>query len=156
MRKLGDDAFLQVVRNAPLVSIDLVVLNPDGEVLLGLRNNEPAKGYWFVPGGSIRKGERLADAFARIARDELGIDIGIGDADFMGVFEHLYDTNFAGAPGFGTHYVVLAYRVRLPAGAAPRPDAQHGRIAWWPWRRAIADPGVHPNTKAYAEPAAAG
>lgn len=150
---LDGAAFLQVVRHAPLVSIDLVVENAAGEVLLGLRNNEPAKGYWFVPGGSIRKGERLADAFAQVARDELGLSLKIGDARFLGVFEHLYDTNFAEVPGVGTHYVVLAYRVTLPDGAAPRPDAQHGAMRWWPWDRIVADPAVHPYTRAYAGPA---
>jgi colanic acid biosynthesis protein WcaH len=153
---LDDAAFLEVVRNAPLVSIDLIVENPAGEVLLGLRNNEPARGSWFVPGGSVRKGERLADAFARVARGELGLSLRIGDARLLGVFEHLYDTNFAGAPGVGTHYVVLAYRVALPDGDAPRADAQHGAFRWWPWDRVREDPAVHPNTRPYAGPAREG
>jgi colanic acid biosynthesis protein WcaH len=153
---LDDAAFLQVVRNAPLVSIDLIVENPAAEVLLGLRNNEPARGFWFVPGGSVRKGERLADAFARVARGELGLGLAIGDARLLGVFEHLYDTNFAGAAGVGTHYVVLAYRVALPEGDAPRADAQHGALRWWRWDRVLADPAVHPNTRAYAGPAREG
>jgi len=49
-----------------LVSIDLIIRNARDEVLLGLRSNEPAKGFYFVPGGMIRKGERLGEAFASI------------------------------------------------------------------------------------------
>jgi colanic acid biosynthesis protein WcaH len=61
-----------VIRLAPLVAIDLIIRNRRGEVLLELRNNEPAKGCYFVPGGMIVKNERLADAFARIAKNETG------------------------------------------------------------------------------------
>ena len=67
---LNRSDFHSVVRLAPLVSIDLIIRNARGEVLLGLRNNEPAKGLFFVPGGIIRKQERLHEAFARILKRE--------------------------------------------------------------------------------------
>ena len=35
---------------------------------MGWRENEPAKGTWFVPGGHHRKDEKIADAFDRIIR----------------------------------------------------------------------------------------
>jgi hypothetical protein len=41
-----------IVENVPLVSVDLVVEH-DGGVLLGKRENEPAQGEWFVPGGTV-------------------------------------------------------------------------------------------------------
>jgi len=148
-RPVARDDFLQVVRHAPLVAVDLIVENARGEVLLGLRENEPAKGTWFVPGGAVRKDERLADAIARVALTELGVEVDPATATFAGVFEHLYPTNFAGAEGFGTHYVVLAYRLRFPEGADIRPDTQHGALRWWPVAAAAADPAVHPNTRAY-------
>jgi len=72
-RFLNKDEFAQVVRNTPLVSIDLIIRDPDEHVLVGLRTNEPAKGKWFVPGGVVRKYERLADAFARIFKAELDL-----------------------------------------------------------------------------------
>jgi ADP-ribose pyrophosphatase YjhB (NUDIX family) len=67
-RFLKKDEFAQVVRNTPLVAIDSIIRDPDRCVLVGLRTNEPAKGKWFVPGGVVRKNERLADAFARIVQ----------------------------------------------------------------------------------------
>ena len=56
---LPHDQLRDVVRLAPLVAIDLVIRNARGDILLGLRNNEPAKGCYFVPGGMILKNERL-------------------------------------------------------------------------------------------------
>lgn len=62
---LAQHEFLEIVRLTPLVSIDLIVLDQAGDVLLGRRVNRPAQGMWFVPGGRIRKDETLADAFKR-------------------------------------------------------------------------------------------
>ncbi len=49
--EITDDQLLEVIKNAPLVSIDIIVKNKDGKILLGFRNNEPAKNTWFIPGG---------------------------------------------------------------------------------------------------------
>ena len=59
----------------PLISIDLLVQNEHGEYLLGLRNNRPAQGYWFVPGGRVLKNETLDGAFKRLTFEELGIEL---------------------------------------------------------------------------------
>jgi colanic acid biosynthesis protein WcaH len=83
-RYLDQDEFALVVRNTPLVSIDVIIRVPAQRVLGGLRTNEPAKGKWFVPGGVVRKYERLADAFARIVKGELRVSASISDAKFKG------------------------------------------------------------------------
>lgn len=147
--RISDEDFAVVVRSAPLVSIDLVLRNAEGRVLVGLRNNEPAKGTYFVPGGVIRKSERLDDAFSRILAAETGLDAARGDASFLGVYEHFYPTNRFGGPGYGTHYVVLAYTLALPEGAAVRGDAQHSRFRWMSEDEILSAPDVHENTKAY-------
>ena len=140
--------WLQVVRSAPLVSIDLILLDPQDRVLLGLRENEPARGCWFVPGGVVRKGESLDAAFSRIAESELGRPLQRKDAALLGVYEHFYDQNFAGAAGFGTHYVVLAHRLAL-AGEQRPADAQHSALRWFGVAELLAEPSVHANVKAY-------
>src|SRR5438067_13547855 len=110
---LNKDEFAQVVRKTPLVAIDVIIRNPDHCVLVGLRTNEPAKGKWFVPGGVVRKYERLAEAFERIVKAEIGLEASIENARFLGIYEHLYDSNFLGEEGFGTHYVGMAYELKL-------------------------------------------
>jgi colanic acid biosynthesis protein WcaH len=88
---LSKDVFLGVVDAAPLVAMDLVVVRGGTEILLGLRNNRPAQGFWFVPGGRIRKNEAMQAALARVAHDELGLQL----ADLpvpprhMGAFEQI-------------------------------------------------------------------
>jgi len=138
-----------VIRLAPLVAIDLIIRNARDEVLLGLRRNEPAKGCYFVPGGMILKDERLADAFARLVKNETGHDASLDDARLLGVFEHFYDRNRSGRVGYGTHYVVLGYEFSWPSAVPPTPDDQHSELRWWPVPDLLASDRVHDNTKAY-------
>ena len=139
--------FLEVVRLAPLVSIDLIVRDAAGRVLLGRRSNRPAQGWWFVPGGSIRKDETLDAAFTHIARAELGLELRREAAQLLGVYEHFYPDN-AGGEDFGTHYVVLAHTLELDAGLAP-PLEQHEDYRWLTPAELLRSAGVHYNTKAY-------
>ncbi len=147
---LDAETFKTVVASTPLISMDLVVINSRGQVLLGQRKNRPAQGYWFVPGGRILKGERFPQAFARLTREELGLELSLTDAEFLGPFEHHYTDNFAGAD-FSTHYVVLGYRLRLDVDLASLPDQQHGRYRWFDLDEARSSNEVHLHTQWYLE-----
>ncbi len=141
--------FLQIIDSAPLVSIDLIIEDQQGRVLLGRRNNRPAKDFWFVPGGRIRKNEKLKEAIKRISCDELGADIIISDAKLLGAYDHFYDDNFAGVAETNTHYVALAYKVKTTDDFSFRPDDQHSKMKWWFKDNLLNDPTVHQNTKNY-------
>jgi colanic acid biosynthesis protein WcaH len=141
--------FHTVVRLAPLVSIDLIIRNPQDEVLLGLRANEPAKGFYFVPGGIVLKHERLREAFARILKRETNCEGRIEDARLLGAFEHFYEANRFADATFGTHYVVLGYEIAIDDASALKSDAQHTDLRWWSERDLLASDLVHENTKTY-------
>jgi colanic acid biosynthesis protein WcaH len=147
-RLLSASNFAEVVRLTPLISIDLILRNSNGHALLGLRKNEPARGFYFVPGGRILKDERIADAFRRILLNETGVRADISQSTFKGVFEHIYDSNFANRSEFGTHYIVLAYEITQPFDDV-RVDSQHSAFEWWDDERIRASRVVHENTRAY-------
>jgi len=142
--------YLQLLAHAPLVSIDLIVRDAQDRVLVGLRRNAPAQGTWFVPGGSIRKGESLDHAFARISHAELGRSFARHDAALLGIYEHRYPDNFMGVPGIGTHYVVLAHTVEIST-PLPLPQDQHSDYRWMTALELREHPQVHAYTRAYAE-----
>ncbi|CAG9174341.1 GDP-mannose mannosyl hydrolase [Cupriavidus respiraculi] len=148
---LPPETFRTVVASTPLVAIDLLVRDGDGRYLVGRRRNPPARGSWFVPGGRIRKDERLAQALQRLCEEELGGGTRVGAAVFRGAYEHFYDINFAGEEGASTHYVVLAYEMALEQATAALPEAQHGAYRWMAPAELLADPEVHANTRAYFE-----
>jgi colanic acid biosynthesis protein WcaH len=146
---LSPEAFDSIVRLTPLVSFDLLVRDPRRRLLLGRRTNRPAKDTWFVPGGRIHKDERLAAAFRRITRAELGVEVALAATRFVGYFEHFYPDNRSGAPGFGTHYIVLAQEFARETPLDALPDDQHAAYRWMSDAEALAHPEVHENTKAY-------
>ena len=134
----------------PLVSLDFVVRDPAGRILVGYRRNRPAQGYWFVPGGRVGKNETRRAAFARLTVAELGVELSFDQARFIGVFEHLYNDNFSGTGEFGTHYVVLGYAIETdPALLRLPPDDQHGGYLWLSEAEIQERADVHGYTKAY-------
>jgi colanic acid biosynthesis protein WcaH len=148
---LDHQTLFDVVKHTPLVSVDLIVSRPNGEVLLGYRKNKPAQNTWFVPGGKIMKDERISAALRRVARTELGVELNPDQARFKGVYEHLYTDNFAGAPGVSTHIVVIAFETLVTMEDKIIGDDQHAQLKWWSVPELLAAPDVHPYTKAYFE-----
>ncbi|WP_275075990.1 GDP-mannose mannosyl hydrolase [Providencia rettgeri] len=147
-QRLALNTFKTIVASTPLVSIDLVICNSKNQALLGLRNNRPAQGYWFVPGGRICKDETFDIAFRRLTIDELGISYNINDAKFIGHYQHLYQDNFS-EDNFSTHYVVLGYLIKEDLDLNKLPLEQHKNYQWWDINELLDSSKVHDNTKAY-------
>ena len=166
---LSAEAFSAACEALPLVSLDLCLNRPGPqgpELLLGLRTNPPARGFWFTPGGRVRKNEPMANAFDRLARDELGLPgHWLQRAVLMGAWDHFYPDS-AFDLNVSTHYVNLPYWLDLSAqeaatlalpcsgddGDAPgRYAGQHARWRWQPLTQAATDPSVHAYARTYAE-----
>jgi colanic acid biosynthesis protein WcaH len=146
---LTSDTFATVIDATPLVSIDLLVRNAQGQVLLGYRDNKPAQHTWFVPGGRVRKSETIAEAFARLVSVELGLVWPLDEAEFVGPYEHMYLDSALNREGLTTHYVVLAYTFTVPAEQPLNLKDQHAKSAWGSVAELLASESVHVNTKAY-------
>lgn len=145
---LDKEIFQTIVQNTPLVSIDLIIKNAQDQVLLGRRNNRPAQGYWFVPGGRIRKNETLAQAFKRLTCAELDQEFLLGEACFLGVFEHLYTDSIFDSE-ISTHYIALGYQLIVDISFDTLPVDQHHKYQWFAINDLLNDAHVHENTKAY-------
>lgn len=148
---LPDETFKSVIQHTPLISIDLIVRNEQGEILLGKRVNAPAKGYWFVPGGRVRKNETLDDALVRLVKEELGIESGItrADAKFLGVFEHFYDDCVFGRK-VSTHYIVLGYEVFIEKlSIETLKSNQHENLRWFNYESLLSKDLIHKHLNLY-------
>lgn len=156
---LSKQDFVAACSALPLVSIDLMLTcrTGDGEVLLlGMRNNRPARDFWFSPGGRIRKNEGIQLAMHRIASEELGMPLSwLSRATLLGVWDHFYEDS-AFSDAVSTHYVNLAYRLpvseeefgllSLPSGTLE----QHSAWKWFPLDIASCDESVHENVRVVA------
>ncbi|MCG6349092.1 GDP-mannose mannosyl hydrolase [Vibrio fluvialis] len=148
MKYLDNENFLCIVKNTPLVSIDFII-SCRKKILLGKRNNRPAQGSWFVPGGRIRKNESIEKAMLRILNKELGLVYdNCSEFRFRGVYEHFYSDSFLNEVE-STHYVVLCYEIEINEFFDFYKDDQHSRLCWFTKESILLLENVHHYTKQY-------
>ena len=70
---LRQDEFDRIFSTVPRLTVEVLITSEERGVLLALRDVDPCRGMWNLPGGTVRFGERLVDAVRRVAADELGI-----------------------------------------------------------------------------------
>ena len=141
---LNDMTFKTIVDSAPLISID-ILLKKDNKFLLGRRVNKPAQGYFFSTGGRINKNESIGNAMARIALNELNIELK-SIPKFIGVFEHFYDDSIY--KNVSTHYVDIAYEYEVKE-IPDLPTEQHSEYKWFTIDELLESKQVHKYTKDY-------
>jgi 8-oxo-dGTP diphosphatase len=68
----------------PALTVDCVVFDPQGRVLLIRRGREPFKGCYALPGGFVDVGETIDEGCRRELREETGLTV--GDLLLVGVY----------------------------------------------------------------------
>lgn len=146
---LTNNEFKEVIKLTPLVAIDMI-FEYNNKILLGERKNEPAKGYYFIPGGRILKNETLDEAFNRLSFIELGIKLNKEDFKFHMNTQHIYDNNFFNND-FNTHYICLCYKHKLSNENFKNINLnnQHNGVVYMDISELLKYDLVHVNTKKY-------
>jgi len=96
------------------------IIEKDGKILLVLRNHEPFKDYWCLPGGHIDFGEPPEDAIKREIKEETGLDI---EPKFFGYYNEFYEE-------IGWHAIVLMFRAKAE-GEIKKEDKEVKEIGWF-------------------------
>lgn len=68
--------FKYAYSRVPRLCVDIILNTPEG-VLLTLRDIEPYKNLWHIPGGTVHYRETIKDAIRRVAKEELGVEVNI-------------------------------------------------------------------------------
>ncbi|WP_035735914.1 (deoxy)nucleoside triphosphate pyrophosphohydrolase [Glycomyces arizonensis] len=100
----------------PRVVVGAAIL--EGEKVLAAARSYPPElaGLWEFPGGKVEPGETETDALRRECREELGVEISVG--------ERVGDDLMAG----GGRFLLRVYRASLRGG---EPEAlEHARLRW--------------------------
>lgn len=139
--------FKNLIKNAPLISIDFIIENNEKEILLGKRINKPAKNYWFTPGGRILKNESIDNAIKRLLKKEINLEITKETITFYGIYEHFYKDSFVDDK-ISTHYVVLVYKIKLN-NKLRLPLIEHDEYVFFSKKELNNNKFVHENVKEY-------
>ena len=70
MTFIPKEEYDKILACLPILCVDCVITY-EGKCLLLRRTNDPAKGHYWFPGGRLNKGELIADAAIRKAREEI-------------------------------------------------------------------------------------
>ena len=91
LKYIDTETYIKILERMPVLCVDLLILNNKGEFLQVKRRYEPMKGRWWTVGGRVRKGESLALAAKRKAREEVGLNVNVILP--LGFYEELYSRN---------------------------------------------------------------
>jgi ADP-ribose pyrophosphatase YjhB (NUDIX family) len=121
---LPQDEFDWIFSRVPRLTVELVIASTARGVLLALRDRGPCKGLWHLPGGTVRFGEPVTDAVKRVALDELGLTVSVGD--LLGYIEYPshYDNGLDSPVG-------LAFRGQSPIADMPDERDLRSDCAWF-------------------------
>jgi ADP-ribose pyrophosphatase YjhB (NUDIX family) len=72
---LPEDLFYFVSQLTPLINVDLLIKNQQGQTLLTWRDDRFHGPAWHIPGGIIRFKEKIEDRILKVAQTELGCKV---------------------------------------------------------------------------------
>ena len=143
---LSKQDFKFIVENTPLVTIDFICKDQDGKVLLGKRVNDPAKGYYFTPGGRIFKNESIKNAILRLSAKELGTPLQLEALKFNGFYDHLFENSIFG--DLSLHCVNLAFGHQF-SKLPELPDQEHEEYKFFTVEDILSRKDVHEYVRWY-------
>jgi colanic acid biosynthesis protein WcaH len=131
----------QILQHSPIPCVDVAIV-ANGAVLLVRRNDAPAQGEWWVPGGRVWKGERMRETALRKAREEVGLECHVGP------IIHTAETIFPDGPrGIAVHSINSCFLLYPVGGLVPAQvhlDAHHSSCTWV----TTIPPDLHPYVRA--------
>src|SRR4051812_43489741 len=86
---IPEELYKNILASVPIACVDVIV-RMRGRIILVQRENEPLKGFWWLPGGRINRGETAIAAAARKVRADVGLSI--ANTTFIGYYEDQFET----------------------------------------------------------------
>lgn len=97
----------------PKLTVDCVLRDAQGRILLIRRKHPPFQGQYALPGGFVDIGETVEQACLREVREEAGISLNQSELDMVGVYS-APDRDPRG------HTVSVAFKANIPDDAKPK------------------------------------
>ena len=123
---IPDTLYHLIIHSVPIACVDVAVI-ARGSVLLVKRNDSPAKGEWWFPGGRVYKGELMKDTAKRKALEEVGIECHVGPIIYTA--ETIFPDGPNGIPVHSINSCFMLYPVRDYFSV--QLDSHHTEYEWF-------------------------
>ncbi|HUW22029.1 MAG TPA: NUDIX domain-containing protein [Candidatus Bathyarchaeia archaeon] len=74
-KSLPEEVFFFISGLTPLVNVDLLIKDEDGQTLLSWRDDQLSGQGWHLPGGIVRYKETLETRLKKVAQAEVGVEV---------------------------------------------------------------------------------
>ena len=148
-KSLENQLWQIIVKNMPIPAKDLLLYSQEKGLLMGKRNNKPARNFYFVPGGRVYKNESNIDAIKRISKEELNFCLNSMKFKSIGLYDHFYSESIWEESDISTHYIVEAILIKIEDSKKVFNICnQHSELKWINQLNMNKE-NVHPYSKQY-------
>ena len=109
----------------PIPCVDLLVVNNAGNILLAKRQNEPAKGQWWFPGGRVHYMEKRRDTAIRKLKEECNLEA--TDIRELDTFDAILENNVTHS---AVHGISTLFYMKVDNEEPVRLDSQSAEADW--------------------------
>ena len=109
----------KIIDVLPILCVDGFIIK-DSKILLLKRNNYPAFGEWWVPGGRVLKNETLNSAIIRKIKDELNLEAQV--IKQIGITETIFEKK---------HTVNICFEININYFNNLCLNSEHSEFSWF-------------------------
>jgi ADP-ribose pyrophosphatase YjhB (NUDIX family) len=114
----------EIIKIFPRACVDILIVDEQERVLLLLRENEPAQGQWWFPGGRIHFGETRLEAARRKLKEECALEV--TKLTEVATFDLFFT-----AAGTTFHDVTILFKMVVSSIAEIQTDNQAKDYGWF-------------------------
>jgi len=123
--------YKEIIKTTIIECVDLILLNSKNKILLWLRNNNPLKWIYHIPGWRRYKNELLLDSVKRKAYEELWIHICTDKLIFLWIYDDIYPNSMF--EWIDSHYssITYVYHIDKDEENNIKKDKQHSNLKFF-------------------------
>lgn len=132
VKRLTDEVYSQALDRFVISTLDLLAVNPKGEIFLGKRAWEPLKGMFFVVGGARNRGESFEETASRILASELGVQVESHRFLPLGCYSLAFEKRRQAPENHGSHTDSHVYVIELSDAEveSAKPNEEYLESMW--------------------------
>ena len=131
-KRLPDEIYARALDRVVVSMLDVVVINPSGELFLGKRAWEPAKDLFWIIGGARNRGESFEETAEGHCKHELGIEVGPARFQEVGFYSYAFAKRRQNPEGNGIHTDSTVFAVQLTTEEVMmlKPNEEYSEVMW--------------------------